>query len=341
MKKGIVPILYAFLAAVFYAVNTPFSKLLLDRVPATFMAAFLYLGAGVGVGIMYLFHWRREDKTERIGRKDIPYTVGMIILDILAPIFLMLGVPMFAIAWRRVALRRVAFCAILYIAAVGASPYITQWIHGGSPLFPAETFVESRREKVWDLTTDFTSHHNEDANRMSWTERMAYAWFSPDISVAWCKWRYGKTDFDPNLKKSPDCTGLGENFRYLMCMALLLYPLLLWRNRRVALCVAALFFAANCAPARYIGYGRYFAEILLVPPVVFLGVAYSFKVAAVRIIGMVFIALATALELSRIFAAFFLQLDVEATRQHQYESLLAQNLPRFSACPLRYNSRRK
>ena len=92
MKKGIVPILYAFLAAVFYAVNTPLSKLLLDKVPATFMAAFLYLGAGVGVGIMYLFHWRREDKTERIGRKDLPYTIGMIILDILAPIFLMLGI---------------------------------------------------------------------------------------------------------------------------------------------------------------------------------------------------------------------------------------------------------
>lgn len=92
MKDRITPIIYAFLAAILYAVNTPLSKLLLDKVPATFMAAFLYLGAGAGVGIMYAFHWNKEAKTERIGRKDLPYTIGMIVLDILAPIFLMLGI---------------------------------------------------------------------------------------------------------------------------------------------------------------------------------------------------------------------------------------------------------
>lgn len=87
-----IPILYAFLAAVFYAINTPLSKLLLDKVSVTFMAAFLYLGAGLGVGIMYAFHWRNESKEDRIGKKDLPYTIGMIVLDILAPIFLMLGI---------------------------------------------------------------------------------------------------------------------------------------------------------------------------------------------------------------------------------------------------------
>ena len=92
MKEKITPIIYALLAAVFYAINTPLSKLLLENVPATFMAAFLYLGAGLGVGIMYAFHWRNEDKSERIKKKDMPYTVGMIVLDILAPIFLMLGI---------------------------------------------------------------------------------------------------------------------------------------------------------------------------------------------------------------------------------------------------------
>lgn len=86
------PILYALLAAVFYAVNTPLSKLLLGHVPPTFMAAFLYLGAGVGVGVMYLFHWKNEKPAERLRKKDLPYTLGMIVLDILAPIFLMLGI---------------------------------------------------------------------------------------------------------------------------------------------------------------------------------------------------------------------------------------------------------
>lgn len=84
--------LLALLAATFYALSTPFSKILLAEVPATFMASFLYLGAGVGVGIMYAFHWRREEKSERLEKRDIPYAAGMIVLDTAGPIFLMLGI---------------------------------------------------------------------------------------------------------------------------------------------------------------------------------------------------------------------------------------------------------
>lgn len=56
------------------------------------MAAFLYLGAGMGVGAMYLFHRHTEQPEERLSRQDLPYTVGMVILDIAAPILLMFGV---------------------------------------------------------------------------------------------------------------------------------------------------------------------------------------------------------------------------------------------------------
>ena len=45
-------IIYALLAAAFYAINVPFSKLLLDHVGAATMAALLYLGVGMGVGIL-------------------------------------------------------------------------------------------------------------------------------------------------------------------------------------------------------------------------------------------------------------------------------------------------
>lgn len=85
---------YAIAAAVFYALNVPCSKLLLNKISPTFMAAFLYLGAGVGVGTMYLFHHKKEQPTDRIERKDMPYTVGMVLLDIIAPILLMLGVKL-------------------------------------------------------------------------------------------------------------------------------------------------------------------------------------------------------------------------------------------------------
>lgn len=84
--------LFALLAALFYALNVPFSKQLLQEVTPTRMASFLYFGAGVGVGILYLFHWKKEKKEERLAREDLPYTIGMVALDILAPIFLMFGI---------------------------------------------------------------------------------------------------------------------------------------------------------------------------------------------------------------------------------------------------------
>ncbi|MCR5022138.1 DMT family transporter [Ruminococcus sp.] len=87
-------VFYAIAAAVFYALNVPCSKLLLERIAPTYMAAFLYLGAGAGVGIMYLFHHKHEAQTERLEKKDMPYTVGMVLLDIIAPILLMLGVKL-------------------------------------------------------------------------------------------------------------------------------------------------------------------------------------------------------------------------------------------------------
>ncbi len=85
-------IIYALLAAVFYAVNVPASKLLLLKVGPATMAALLYLGAGIGIGILSLFNRKNREKTERLSKKDLPFVIGMIVLDIAAPIFLMLGI---------------------------------------------------------------------------------------------------------------------------------------------------------------------------------------------------------------------------------------------------------
>lgn len=94
MRNEKVAICYAIAAAVFYALNVPCSKLLLEKISPTYMAAFLYLGAGAGVGIMYLFHHKHEASAERLEKRDMPYTVGMVLLDIIAPILLMLGVKL-------------------------------------------------------------------------------------------------------------------------------------------------------------------------------------------------------------------------------------------------------
>ena len=94
MKKTIVTgILFAILAAALYAINSPFSKLLLDYMPSTLMAGFLYIGAGLGMGVIALIRKVRKRKCteEKITKADLPYTLAMVILDIAAPIFLLLG----------------------------------------------------------------------------------------------------------------------------------------------------------------------------------------------------------------------------------------------------------
>ena len=85
-------IMFAFLAAMFYAINVPISKVLLQHVGPTTMAALLYLGAGIGIGIMSLLNKKDREKAESLTKADLPYIVGMIVLDIAAPIFLMLGI---------------------------------------------------------------------------------------------------------------------------------------------------------------------------------------------------------------------------------------------------------
>lgn len=86
-------ILCAVLAATLYALNSPMSKLLLDAVPPTMLAAMLYLGAGIGLLIVRLLQNRlgKAENEPSLTRKELPYTIGMVLLDIAAPIFLLIG----------------------------------------------------------------------------------------------------------------------------------------------------------------------------------------------------------------------------------------------------------
>lgn len=94
MKPKNLATIYALLAAALYAVNIPLSKLILQYAAPTITAAFLYLGAGLG-----LLLWgslekllRPKAKQARLTKKELPYTVAMVVLDIIAPILLMFGI---------------------------------------------------------------------------------------------------------------------------------------------------------------------------------------------------------------------------------------------------------
>jgi len=90
MRKGII---MAILAAVLYAVSSPFSKVLLNEMPPTLMAGFLYLGAGIGMSLIaVLRRVRQAEITEiHLSKAELPYTVAMVLLDIAAPICMLIG----------------------------------------------------------------------------------------------------------------------------------------------------------------------------------------------------------------------------------------------------------
>lgn len=94
MKTKSIATAYAILAAALYAINVPISKILLNHVEPTMMASFLYLGAGVGLFIYGLVEKLigKNEKKEHLTKKELPYTLAMVVLDIVAPILLMLGI---------------------------------------------------------------------------------------------------------------------------------------------------------------------------------------------------------------------------------------------------------
>lgn len=87
---------FAVLAAALYAINLPISKLLLKKIMPAMLAALLYLGAGIGLSVVGIIR-RKAGKAQKealLTRKELPYTFGMVILDIAAPILIMIGLTM-------------------------------------------------------------------------------------------------------------------------------------------------------------------------------------------------------------------------------------------------------
>ena len=91
--KSKLPIFIAILAALLYGLSAPVAKVLLTQLSPYILAALLYLGAGFGMMLLRVFRQgaKKTRSEASIPKKEWPYVVGMILLDIAAPIFLMLG----------------------------------------------------------------------------------------------------------------------------------------------------------------------------------------------------------------------------------------------------------
>jgi len=86
-------ILIAILAAVLYGLSAPAAKVLLRYINPLFMAALLYIGAGAGMLIYSLIKGlkNKEHSEAKLTRREMPYVIAMILLDIAAPILLLIG----------------------------------------------------------------------------------------------------------------------------------------------------------------------------------------------------------------------------------------------------------
>lgn len=84
-------VLLAIAAALLYAVSTPVSKLLLGRISPTMLAGLLYLGAGAGLMFLKAAITGKDEEGASLARDDMKFVVAMIVLDIAAPVLLLLG----------------------------------------------------------------------------------------------------------------------------------------------------------------------------------------------------------------------------------------------------------
>jgi drug/metabolite transporter (DMT)-like permease len=89
-------VLFAFGAAVLFGMQAPFSKILVNELETLFLAALLYLGAGIGMMfVMTIDRQINRGRTEKsLDVKDTPFVILMVILDMIAPILLLFGLRM-------------------------------------------------------------------------------------------------------------------------------------------------------------------------------------------------------------------------------------------------------
>ncbi|MCF8469111.1 MAG: EamA family transporter [Sneathiella sp.] len=89
MNKPVSGITAALLSALLFGISTPFAKFLLNEIDPWLLAGLLYLGAGIGLGVLGLF---RRGERAKIGVREWSWLLGAIAAGgMIGPVLLMLG----------------------------------------------------------------------------------------------------------------------------------------------------------------------------------------------------------------------------------------------------------
>lgn len=85
----------ALAAALLFGASTPLAKLLVGNMPPLLLAGLLYLGSGIGLGMVLLVRFLRDPgaiEQLRIPRSELPWLLGAILFGgVLGPALLMWG----------------------------------------------------------------------------------------------------------------------------------------------------------------------------------------------------------------------------------------------------------
>lgn len=76
----------ALFSALLYAICVPFAKILGNHVPSAMLGGLLYWGAGLGLLVTLIVKQGKPDLS--LTKKELPFTVAMVSLDITAIILL-------------------------------------------------------------------------------------------------------------------------------------------------------------------------------------------------------------------------------------------------------------
>lgn len=164
-------------------------------------------------------------------------------------------------AKRKIIRRWIIACAVGFglAAAVGLSPYLTNWVNHGGPLYPQHSFRAD--EPLPAMTADFDLL-NDDAAAMGYFGRVTNAYLSKWLAHRYYEWKLGRKPFNPVFHLD-QVSGLGTGFRIVMVLSLM--TLCFTRRCGTPWLLASVLVTSFLLSPRYVGYVRYVPQLWLFP----------------------------------------------------------------------------
>lgn len=291
--------------------------------------------AAVLVGLFSYFLWRRGNRLADL----LLFLWGFVIAACSKSGALLLLIVALAVTtclhWKSGAFRRALLVALALFLLFGFSPYVTEWIHNGSPFYPAHSFIDG--QPTVDLCNDLISPRtrNPAALQMGWIARVVYAWVSQDLAIAGCRWWYSDPAFSP-VFKTPTVNGLADGFAHWLWFCGIAFFFI--RNWSVRIVCIVILLTILLLPTRYVGFYRYTPEISALP-VLCLASLSRFPISRWNIDKAGRIVLLVVLGYMCLYSVFFalswlgLQQGLEAARQREFDLLKAENTS-YAIAPL-------